>query len=159
MSSSSSPPSSSRSVSEISSSGSGSCRVEVISSPSAGSSPADSKGFTTLQSLLGPIRDCYSIPEDYKLHAPRPGQRPYDPFPNGCLGGRTVFLATPSCPRMPPLVGDFPVPNGAELLALSGGFLRGMSGGGDRTDSNPLFGMFLPMQRAGRALSNCTKWV
>ncbi|CAL9040039.1 unnamed protein product [Musa banksii] len=83
MSSSSSPPSSSRSVSKISSSGSSSCRVEVISSSSADSSPADSKGFTALQSLLGPIRDCYSIPEDYELHAPRPGQRPYDMFPNG----------------------------------------------------------------------------
>ncbi|CAL9173092.1 unnamed protein product, partial [Musa hybrid cultivar] len=77
------PPSSSRSVSEISSSGSGSSRVEVISSSSGDSTLADSKASTALQNLLSPIRDHYSIPKDYELHTPRPGQRPYDSFPNG----------------------------------------------------------------------------
>ncbi|CAL9114037.1 unnamed protein product [Musa acuminata var. zebrina] len=80
MSSSSSPPTSSRSVSKISSSGSGSCRVEVTSSSSGGSSSMDSKAFAN---LLGPIQDCYSIPKDYELRAPCSGQRPYDLFPNG----------------------------------------------------------------------------
>ncbi|CAL9756063.1 unnamed protein product, partial [Musa acuminata subsp. burmannicoides] len=83
MSLSSSPPSSSRLVSEISSSGSSSSRVEVISSSSGDSDPVDSKAFAALQNLLGPIRDRYSIPKDYELHAPRPGQCPHDPFPNG----------------------------------------------------------------------------
>ncbi|THU70067.1 hypothetical protein C4D60_Mb08t21140 [Musa balbisiana] len=76
MSSSSSPPSSSRSVSEISSSSSGSCRVEVISSSLGGSISVDSRAFAALQ-------DHYSVPKGYELHAPHSGQRPYDSFPNG----------------------------------------------------------------------------
>lgn len=35
------------------------------------------------EKLLGPIRDRYSIPKNYGLHALRPDQCPYDPFPNG----------------------------------------------------------------------------
>ncbi|CAL9183784.1 unnamed protein product [Musa hybrid cultivar] len=76
MSSSFSPPSSSQSISEISSSGFGSCRVEVISSSLSGSTLVDSRAFASLQ-------DRYSIPKDYELHTPHPGQRPYDPFPCG----------------------------------------------------------------------------
>lgn len=33
--------------------------------------------------LLSCIRDHYSIPTEYELHAPRPGQRAYDSFPDG----------------------------------------------------------------------------
>ena len=162
MSSSSSPSSSSRSVSKISSSGSDSCWVEVISSSSGDSTPADSRAFAALQvirswhdvdsvvpeNLLGLIWDRYSIPKDYELHAPHPGQHPYDPF-----------LAAPGYPRMPPLVGDFPILDSVELLALSGGFPWGVSGSRDRTDPNSLLGLLSPIQEAGRVLSNHPKWV
>ena len=84
MSSPSSSPSSGRSIFEISNLGSGSSRVEVISSSSGDSPPVDSKAFAALQvmrswhdvdsvvseNLLGLIRVHYSVPKNYGLHAP-----------------------------------------------------------------------------------------
>ncbi|CAL9121070.1 unnamed protein product, partial [Musa textilis] len=51
-------------------------RVEVLSSSLGGSPQMDSKALAALQ-------DRYSIPREYRLHAPSPRQCPYDPFPNG----------------------------------------------------------------------------
>lgn len=87
------------------------------------------------ENLLGLIRDRYSIPKNYGLRAPRPSQRPYDPFPNG-FGLITDALeaglpVTLGYRRMPSLVGDLTIPDGVELLALSSGFSRGVSGGRD----------------------------
>ena len=38
---------------------------------------------TVSWSLLGGLRECYIIPEDYILSAPDPGQRAYDPVTKG----------------------------------------------------------------------------
>ena len=38
---------------------------------------------TVSGSLLGGLREHYSIPEDHILSAPEPGQRAYDPVPQG----------------------------------------------------------------------------
>ncbi|THU56295.1 hypothetical protein C4D60_Mb11t15770 [Musa balbisiana] len=35
------------------------------------------------EELLGALRDCYCIPTCYGVFAPRPGQWPYDQFPDG----------------------------------------------------------------------------
>lgn len=96
MSSSSSSPSSSSSSSSRS-------KFEVIALSSSGSlsssgaSPVNEKATQTLKvmkslhdfdsivtmTLLGRVRDHYSIPTEYKLYAPRPGQRAHDPFVDG----------------------------------------------------------------------------
>ncbi|RWW45702.1 hypothetical protein BHE74_00048438 [Ensete ventricosum] len=36
-----------------------------------------------IEELLSHVRKRYSIPLDYELHAPRPGQRSHEPFSNG----------------------------------------------------------------------------
>ncbi|THU57110.1 hypothetical protein C4D60_Mb03t00040 [Musa balbisiana] len=38
---------------------------------------------TVSESLLGNLRECYSILEGYVLLAPKPGQQAYDPIPKG----------------------------------------------------------------------------
>ncbi|THU60991.1 hypothetical protein C4D60_Mb07t18580 [Musa balbisiana] len=57
------------------------------------------------EDLLRVLRDRYRIPECYGLHAPRPGQRPYDQFPDGyelTVGALEAGLRLPVLP----VIGD-----------------------------------------------------
>ena len=70
---------------------------EVVSISLGSASPGISKGTVELEALkslhdvdlvvtedlVRVLRDRYRIPKHYRLHAPFPGQQPYDRFPNG----------------------------------------------------------------------------
>ncbi|CAL9781501.1 unnamed protein product, partial [Musa acuminata subsp. burmannicoides] len=120
-SSSSSSSSSGRSVPRVHESTSGSPKIEVISSFSSDVPPEDMKAFVALEIM------------SYGLHAPSPGQHPYDPFPDGFGLSKDALE-----------VGlRFPLHQVIEECLCR-------VGGGNRADSNTLPSVLSPMQGARR---------
>ncbi|RRT60590.1 hypothetical protein B296_00041380 [Ensete ventricosum] len=90
------------------------------------------------------VRKNYFVPPEYELNAPQPGAFLLSPMTKVCLEGWQI---SPS------------LPDGAQLVALSGGFLVGMLWVGHNGDPGVIHGLFPLKSGASWVLPDCSQWI
>ncbi|RWW02089.1 hypothetical protein GW17_00034832 [Ensete ventricosum] len=115
---------------------------------------------TVIEGSLAVIRERYSVPIEYGLHVPQPGQHPYSSdAPDMCISVDALevdlrFPLHPLIEGVSEVVEDLPQPGSTQLVVLPYCLPRRVPRSRDYPDSGLVYGVFSFLQESGRLLSH-----